>query len=50
MIDRRRLRRRLSVWRGLAIAGLVVALFALVASGDRLADSGAQIARVASRA
>lgn len=49
VIERRRLRRRLTVWRGLAIAGIVVALFALGASGDHLSDQfgNKQIARVA---
>ena len=49
VIERRRLRRRLTVWRGLAITGIVVALFALGASGDHLSDQfgNKQIARVA---
>ncbi len=49
VIERRRLRRRLAVWRGLAIAGLVLALFAIGAAGDRLSDQFGtkQIARVA---
>ena len=49
LLDRRRLRRRLSLWRALAIGGIVVALFALAAAGDRLTDAlgGKQIARVA---
>jgi protease-4 len=49
VMDRRRLRRRLTVWRTLAIAALVGAVFALASSGSDL--SGAfgtkQIARVA---
>jgi protease-4 len=47
VLDRRRLRRRLGLWRGLAIAGIVVALIA-IASGDKLAQpfGGKQIARV----
>ena len=36
LLDRRRLRRRLSLWRALAIAGIVIALFTLGAAGDRL--------------
>ncbi len=49
VLERRRLRYRLAVWRGLAITGIVVALFALGAAGDRLSDQLAkkQIARVA---
>ena len=49
VIERRRLRRRLTLWRGLAIAGLVLALFAIGAAGDRLSDQfgSKQIARVA---
>lgn len=49
VIERRRLRRRLAVWRGLAITGIVVALFAIGAAGDRLSDQFGkkQIARVA---
>ena len=49
VIERRRLRRRLTVWRGLAITGIVVGLFALGASGDHLSDQfgNKQIARVA---
>jgi protease-4 len=49
VIERRRLRRRLTVWRGLAIAGLVLALFAIGAAGDRLSGQFGtkQIARVA---
>jgi protease-4 len=49
LLDRRRLRRRLSLWRALAIGGVVVALFALAAAGDRLTDAlgGKQIARIA---
>jgi protease-4 len=49
VIERRRLRRRLTVWRGLAIAGLVLALFAIGTAGDRLSGQFGtkQIARVA---
>ncbi len=49
VLDRRRLRRRLSVWRALAVAGIVAALFAFFAGGDQLSDAfgGKQIARVA---
>jgi protease-4 len=48
VLDRRRLHRRLAVWRGLAVVGIVVALFALLA-GDQLTElfGGKQIARVA---
>jgi protease IV len=48
IIDRRRLRRRLGLWRALAIAGIVVTLFVLAAAGDKLSDSFGtkQIARV----
>jgi protease IV len=48
LIDRRRLRRRLGLWRALAIAGVVVTLFVLAAAGDKLSDSFGtkQIARV----
>jgi protease-4 len=48
VLDRRRLRRRLTVWRTLAIAAVVAALFAFGVSGDKLASFGPkQIARVA---
>jgi protease IV len=49
VVERRRLRRRLAVWRGLAVVGIVVALFAIGAAGDRLSDQFGkkQIARVA---
>lgn len=49
VLDRRRLRRRLSVWRALAVAGIVVALFALGLAGDQLSEvlGGKQIARIA---
>jgi protease-4 len=49
LLDRRRLRRRLSLWRALAIAGIVVALFTLGTAGDRLSGlvGEKQIARVA---
>lgn len=49
VIERRRLRRRLSVWRGLAIAGVVLALVALGSTGDHVSDQfgNKQIARVA---
>jgi protease-4 len=48
VLDRRRLRRRLTLWRTLAIAALVLALFALGASGDQWSTFGTkQIARVA---
>jgi len=48
LLDRRRLRRRLSIWRALAVCGIVVALFAMVAAGDRLTGvlGNDQIARV----
>jgi protease-4 len=48
LIDRRRLRRRLGLWRALAIAGIVVTLFVLGAAGDKLSDAFGtkQIARV----
>jgi protease-4 len=48
LIDRRRLRRRLGLWRALAIAGIVATLFVLAAAGDKLSDSFGtkQIARV----
>lgn len=49
LLDRRRLRRRLSIWRGLAIVGVVLALFAIATAGDDLTEAlgGDQIARVA---
>jgi protease-4 len=49
LLERRRLRRRLTVWRALAIAGVIVALFALGTGGDKLATAFGQkqIARVA---
>jgi protease-4 len=49
LLDRRRLRRRLSLWRALAVGGIVVALMALSVAGDRLSEvlGGKQIARVA---
>jgi len=49
LLDRRRLRRRLSLWRALAIAALVIALFVLGSAGDKLSEAlgGDQIARVA---
>ena len=49
VVERRRLRRRLTIWRGLAITGVVVALFAFGAAGDRLSDQFGtkHIARVA---
>jgi protease IV len=48
VLDRRRLRRRLTVWRSLAVAGVVIALFALAAGGsDDWSGLGSkQIARV----
>jgi protease-4 len=48
VLDRRRLRRRLTVWRALAIAAVVAALFAFGAGGDRLSSSfgSKQIARI----
>lgn len=48
VLDRRRLRRRLTVWRALAIAAVVAALFAFGASDDRLSSSFGtkQIARI----
>ena len=48
VLDRRRLRRRLAVWRTLAVAAVVAALFAFGVSGDDLSSFGTkQIARVA---
>jgi protease IV len=49
LLDRRRLRRRLTLWRGLAIVGVVVALFAFASSGDELTEALGrdQIARIA---
>jgi protease-4 len=49
LLDRRRLRRRLSLWRALAIAAVVIALFVLGTSGDKLSEAlgEQQIARVA---
>src|SRR5262245_31984474 len=48
VLDRRRLRRRLTLWRTLAVVALVLALFALGASGDQWSTFGTkQIARVA---
>lgn len=48
VLERRRLRRRLSTWRALAIVGLVLALFVFGASGDRMSEmfGSDQIARV----
>lgn len=48
LLDRRRLRRRLAVWRGLAVAAVVLALLALGSGGDWLSTSigPKQIARV----
>ena len=47
VLDRRRLRRRLTVWRSLAIAAAVLALFAIGLSGDQWSSIGSkQIARV----
>jgi protease-4 len=48
LLDRRRLRHRLSFWRALAIAAVVIALFALGVAGDRLSEvlGEKQIARV----
>jgi protease-4 len=49
LLARRRLRRSLVVWRSLAVAGILLALFAIGAAGDRLTEAvgGKQIARVA---
>ena len=48
VLDRRRLRRRLTVWRALAVAAVVAALFAFGVSDDKLSSFGPkQIARVA---
>ncbi len=49
LLDRRRLRRRLTFWRALAITGIIVALFALGAAGDKLSTAFGekQIARIA---
>ncbi len=48
LLDRRRLRHRLSLWRALAIAAIVIALFVLATAGDRLSEvlGEKQIARV----
>ena len=47
VLDRRRLRRRLTVWRALAVAALVAALFVLSAGSDGWSNFGTrQIARV----
>ena len=47
VLDRRRLRRRLTVWRTLAVAAVVAALFAFGVSGDNLSSFGTkQIARI----
>ena len=48
VLDRRRLRRSVSAWRGAAIAGLALALGALIFGGDKLAGfvGEKQIARV----
>jgi len=47
VLDRRRLRRRLTVWRTLAVAAVVAALFAFGISGENLSTFGTkQIARV----
>lgn len=47
VLDRRRLRRRLTLWRVLAVTALVVALFALSAGSDQWSTFGTkQIARV----
>ena len=49
VLDRRRMRRRLFVWRALAVTAIVLALFLFGAAGDKLSDEfgGKQIARVA---
>jgi protease-4 len=49
LLERRRLRRRLSLWRALAIAALVIAVFVLGTAGDKLSEvlGQNQIARVA---
>jgi protease-4 len=48
VLDRRRVRRRLLVWRTLAVAAIVIALFAIGAAGDRLSEEFGtkQIARI----
>lgn len=47
VLDRRRLRRRLTVWRALAVAAVVAALFVLVTGGEDWSNLGSkQIARV----
>jgi protease IV len=48
VLDRRRLRRRLAVWRSLAVIGIVVALVVIGTAGDRMTDAFGtkQIARV----
>jgi protease IV len=49
VLDRRHLRRRLSYWRGLGIAGLALAIGAFAFGGDKFNDlvTGKHIARVA---
>jgi protease-4 len=48
VLERRRLRRRLSLWRGLAVAAIVAALFFIAAAGDQISNAFGtkQIARV----
>jgi protease IV len=49
LLERRRLRRRLSLWRALAIAALIIALVVLGTAGDKFSEAlgEKQIARVA---
>ena len=49
VLDRRRLRRSVTLWRAAGIAGLTLALGALVLGGDKLASFGGtkEIARIA---
>ncbi len=48
VLDRRQLRRRLSLWRGLAITGLVIAIGGYLLSGDKTSGvfAGKHVARV----
>jgi protease-4 len=48
VLDRRRMRRRLFIWRALAVTAIFLALFLIGAAGDKLTDSfgDKQIARV----
>jgi protease IV len=47
VLDRRRMRRRLGIWRALAVAAGVIAVFAIATGGDQLSTFGPkQIARI----